>query len=153
VSDVLFCPCDSHKRPASDLIEVMIAEIAALYGDLDGVGPTPPTDFAPPDGIFLVGWDDGKAVAGGGVRQLDRFIGEIRRMYVVPDRRGKGIGRRLLDALEDEARRIGYQQIRLSTGPLQLNAVRLYETHGFQPIADYNNYPHTSFWGEKALSS
>ena len=73
-------------------------------------------------------------------------------MYVLPEARGRGLGRALLVALEDEARRLGYAIARLDTGPQQPGAQRMYEEAGYRPIGNFNANPFASFWGEKALA-
>ena len=62
-----------------------------------------------------------------------------------------GIARRLLAALEDAARELGYERVRLDTGARQPHARALYESAGFQPIPDYNDNPKAAYWGEKVL--
>jgi GNAT superfamily N-acetyltransferase len=72
-------------------------------------------------------------------------------MYVVPRERGRGVARALLRALEDEARRLGYEVARLDTGPRQEGARRIYESEGYRPIANFNANPVATFFGEKRL--
>ena len=72
-------------------------------------------------------------------------------MYVVPEARGHGVAGVLLRALEDEGRRLGYAIARLDTGPHQPHAQRLYERAGYRSIANFNQNPFASFWGEKRL--
>jgi GNAT superfamily N-acetyltransferase len=72
-------------------------------------------------------------------------------MYVAPAARGRGVARALLTALEDEARRLGYEVARLDTGPHQPHAERLYREAGYAEIANFNANPLASFWGEKRL--
>jgi GNAT superfamily N-acetyltransferase len=74
-------------------------------------------------------------------------------MYVVPDARGRGLGRALLEALEDTARDLGYDRVRLDTGDKQPNAEALYRSAGYRPIGNYNANQYASFWGEKELAS
>jgi GNAT superfamily N-acetyltransferase len=131
----------------------MVAELAPVYGRID-VPDAPsgrPQDFAPPDGAFLVGAPHGEPVCGGGVKRLFPGCAEIKRMYVAPAARGRGLARALLSALEDEARRLGYVTVRLDTGPRQPHAHALYLSAGYRPIDDYNGNPFASFWGEKVL--
>jgi GNAT superfamily N-acetyltransferase len=139
---------------AAGIIDAMTHEVSALYGgDMSGPG-TPsatPQDFAPPGGRFVVLYEDGRPVAGGGVKALAPDVGEIKRMYVVPEARGRGIARALLTALEDAARDCGHRTVRLDTGRLQTSARALYESAGYRPIPDYNGNPFAAFWGEKAL--
>jgi GNAT superfamily N-acetyltransferase len=136
------------------LVEAMVAEMEALYELPPGVGlglSAPPADFSPPGGAFLVVYEDGKPVAGGGIKRDEDGVAEIKRMYVAPEARGRGLGRQLLEALEDEARSLGYARIRLDTGARQPEAQAMYERSGYHPIENYNGNPQASFWGEKVL--
>ncbi|HEY2073073.1 MAG TPA: GNAT family N-acetyltransferase [Gaiellaceae bacterium] len=97
--------------------------------------------FVEPDGVFLVvRGDDGTAVACGGVARFDATRGELKRMYVVPEQRGRGLGRRLLVELEAEARRLGYESLVLETGDRQPEALGLYVSAGFERIPCYPPY-------------
>ncbi len=128
--------------------------MADLYGRIDARG-TPsatPADLGAPGGVFLVGWVGAMPVAGGGIKRLDAETGEIKRMYVDRAWRGRGLARRLLDALEGEAVRLGYRRTRLDTGPRQPVAQAFYERAGYVAIPDYNANPFASFWGEKSLA-
>jgi GNAT superfamily N-acetyltransferase len=140
--------------PASDLVAAMVAEMALLYGPIDvpGMPSATPADFAAPRGTFLVGFDDdGSPVCAGGVKGLDAEAAEIKRMYVVPTARGRGVAKALLAALEDAARGLGYTLARLDTGPRQPHAQRMYEAAGYAPIGNFNANPVASYWGEKRL--
>jgi putative acetyltransferase len=90
--------------------------------------------------VFLVGSLDGMDVACGGVCCYDAQTGEIRRMYVVAEHRGAGLSRRMLEALEDEARALGYARIRLETGVRQHEALGLYRSSGFKEVPRYGPY-------------
>ena len=149
-----FRPADASVPPASDLIEAMVEEMVPLYGRIDV--PHAPSasaaDFSPPGGAFLLGYDDdGTLVCGGGVKRLDDEAAEIKRMYVVPSMRGRGVARELLVALEDAARSLGYSIARLDTGPKQPHAERMYRDAGYREIGNFNANPFASFFGEKAL--
>ena len=151
-----FEPVPADTPPASDLVAAMVAEMALVYGPIDvpGMPSATPADFAPPHGTFLVGFDDdGAPVCGGGIKRLDDEAAEIKRMYVVPSARGRGLARVLLAALEDAARDLGYTVVRLDTGPRQPHAPRLYEATGYRPIGNFNANPVASFWGEKRLEA
>ncbi|HEV3001583.1 MAG TPA: GNAT family N-acetyltransferase, partial [Solirubrobacteraceae bacterium] len=145
---------NAGEPPASDLIEAMVREMEPLYGRID-VPDMPsgrPEDFGPPGGAFVVGFDGGgRAVCGGGVKRLEDGVAEIKRMYVVPEARGRGVARALLGALEDAARSLGYERVRLDVGPKQPAAEHLYRSAGYREIADYNGNYQASFWGEKRL--
>ena len=146
---------DAGSPPASDLIEAMVEELVPLYGRID-VSHAPSAsaaDFAPPRGTFLVGFDDdGEPVCGGGVKDLGDGACEIKRMYVVPAARGRGVARELLVALEDAARSLGYARVRLDTGPKQPQAERMYRQAGYREIGNFNANPFASFFGEKQLT-
>ena len=146
---------DAASPPASDLVEAMVAELVPLYGRIDGPDAprATPEDFAPAAGrAFLVGFDDdGAPVCGGGLKRLGPDVVEIKRMYVAPSARGRGVARALLAALEDAARELGYARVRLDTGPRQPHAEALYRSAGYRDIADYNGNPYASYFGEKDL--
>ena len=112
---------------------------ATRSGPGRGVGSgASPSDFSPPTGAFLVIYAGGKPVAGGGVKRDEDGVAEIKRMYVVPAARRQGLARRLLAALEDAARELGYERMRLDTGARQPHAQAMYERAGYHPIENYN---------------
>jgi GNAT superfamily N-acetyltransferase len=90
-------------------------------------------------------------VACGAVKRLDQQTGEIKRMFVAPGARGQGVARALLGALEDTARELGYERVRLDTGAKQPHAQALYPSAGYTPIPDYNDNVYASYWYEKVL--
>src|SRR5690242_4883512 len=100
------------------------AEMLELYEGEADIGPTREAAmFVPPDGIFVVVRDGGRAVACGGIARFDATRGEVKRMYVVPEARGSGLGRRVLDELERHARALGYDALVLETGDRQAAAL------------------------------
>jgi GNAT superfamily N-acetyltransferase len=153
-SDVTtFERADAGASPARDLLEAMIVELVPMYGRIDvpGAPSAGPDDFGPPGGSFLVGYEDGAAICCGGIKQLPDAACEIKRMYVVPEARGRGVAKELLVALEDEARALGYTVARLDTGPQQPYAERMYRDAGYAAIGNFNANPFASYWGEKRL--
>ena len=129
------------------------ALIAALNAELSAAYPEPgathfrlePSDVAPGRGAFLVAELAGRPVGCGALRPvgapgLDERTGELKRMYVAPEARGRGIGRALLTALEAEARTLGFTRLVLETGPRQQAALGLYRNAGFAPIDAYGEY-------------
>ena len=78
--------------------------------------------------VFLVAHADGEAIGSGAVRELEPGIGEIKRMFVQPAWRRRGVARQLLAALEAEARNLGYLALRLETALGQPEAIRLYRS-------------------------
>jgi GNAT superfamily N-acetyltransferase len=133
----------------------MRREIAGLYDGLDldaeDMPKAGPSELSAPRGALLVGWMAGEAVCCGGLKDLGGGACEIKRMYVVPELRGRGVAGALLRALEEQARNLGYAWARLDTGPRQPHAVRLYERAGYRPIANFNGNPVASWFGEKPL--
>jgi GNAT superfamily N-acetyltransferase len=154
--EIVFSDGHVDAGPGSALAQAMRDEIAVMYDGLDLDGDTMPkagqAELSPPRGAFLVGSRDGEPICCGGVKRLDDRICEIKKMYVVPDARGTGVARRLLHALEDKARALGYEVARLDTGPRQGNAQGLYESEGYVAIEDFNGNPVAVFWGEKPLT-
>ena len=136
------------------LVDAMVTEMEQLYSLPAGSGlgtGAPPSDFGPPHGAFLVIYAGGKPVAGGGIKRDEDGVAEIKRMYVAPHLRRQGLGRRLLEALEEKARELGYARIRLDTGARQPHARAMYERAGYHAIENYNGNQQASFWGEKIL--
>ena len=126
---------------ARELADALEAELLATYDGVPGSGGLPAAAvFEPPAGVFLVGREDGDPVACGGIARYDEATAEIRRMYVVPEARGRGLSRRVLAALEDEAKALGYSLVRLETGKLQTEAIGLYASAGFAPIPRYGPF-------------
>ncbi len=93
--------------------------------------------FSPPSGCLLLAEYQGKITGCAGLRKIGENVGEVKRMYVQPEYRRKGIGRSLLQAIITEARQIGYSQIRLDSAPFAPEAQALYYSVGFQNIKPY----------------
>jgi len=135
------------------LLAAMEATLADLYG-FDSLGATPsahPEELSPPHGAFVVVYEDGEPVACGGLKRLAPGLAEIKRMYTAPEARGRGHARRVLAALEDAARALGYARVRLDTGSRQPHARALYESAGYALIEDYNGNVYAAHWFEKGL--
>jgi len=123
------------------LTDALEAELVDRYDGQGGSGSEPsPSDFEPPTGVFLVAEIDGIAAGCGGLCRYDSERAELRRMYVAPEARGRGLSRALLAALEDEARGLGYRAVRLETGHLQPEAIGLYTSAGFAAVPCYGPY-------------
>jgi GNAT superfamily N-acetyltransferase len=114
------------------------AEVRARY---DGKGePGTPPSAADVSLVLVARDDDGTALGCGVLRVLADGVAEVKRMYVVPTARGRGVGRTLLADLEDAARDLGWTTLRLETGPRQPEAVALYMRAGYRPIAAFGSY-------------
>lgn len=91
-------------------------------------------------GVMLVAWLDGEALGCGILRPLDTEIAEVKRLFVMPDRRGQGLAKALMAELEAVAHRLGHQAIRLETGTLQPEAIALYQRIGYTRIPCFGDY-------------
>jgi GNAT superfamily N-acetyltransferase len=139
-------PVDIRRSPiesdaAQRLIRALNAELSAIYPEpganhfrLD------PAEVAPGRGAFLVAYDGDRPIGCGAIRLLTPERAEVKRMYVDPEARGLGVGRRILELLEQEARTLGARQIVLETGSRQLAALALYERAGFRRIDEFGEY-------------
>ena len=148
-----FRPERSDEPPGNELLGELIAFFNDIYpGRAARPGSvTTPDEMAPPTGAFLVGYDEGRAVAIGGVRRLEDAICEIKRMYVVADARGRGVGRALRAALEQAARGLGYESGRLDAGPRQTDSRALFASAGYVDIPRYNDNHIADYFAEKVL--
>ena len=120
-------------------------EYVVRYGGPDE-GPVDPEEFDRPEGLFVVAYLGGVPVGTGAwrrspVRALGGSSGvEVKRMYVVPERRGRGVARRILAELESTAAAVGHDLVVLETGLMQPEAIGLYESSGYLPIDGFGHY-------------
>jgi len=138
-------------EPAAEaLLDRLQWELLERYDDpADEYQPTPAAPFLPPTGRFLLLEVDGVAVGCAGVRpSADGPDGaaELKRMYIAPEHRGRGLSRRLLAAAEDAARALGHRELRLETGTRQPEAMALYTSAGYHLIPNYGP------WADSPLS-
>jgi GNAT superfamily N-acetyltransferase len=98
-------------------------------------------EYAPPQGAFIVADDAGQYLACIGLRRFSAEIGEIKRLYVAPAARGRGLGRLLVEQVIAVARQIGYGSLLLDTLPFMKEAQSLYLSLGFQPTTAYRYNP------------
>jgi len=108
-------------------------------------------DFGPPRGVFLVASIDDETVGGGCVKLSAPKVGWLKRMWVAESARGLGIGRRLLEALEREARALGATMIRLDTNKALKEAIALYRSAGYRQVRPFNEERYATHWFEKRL--
>lgn len=136
-----------YDDPAAvKLIGEVQQEYVRRYGGPDET-PVDAAEFAPPLGLFLVGYADGEPVACGGWRAHDatddEFLdgdAEVKRMYVHPSVRGRGFARALLAELERTAVDRGRRRIVLETGTVQPEAIALYLSSGYTPVPNFGTY-------------
>lgn len=126
---------------AAPLLDELGREYAARYGDLSGteyadMRAYPAHEFAPPDGVLIVGVSGGVPVAGGAFRRYDAHTAELKRIWTASAHRGRGYGKLVVAELERIARERGYRTVCLTTGPRQPEAVGLYLSAGYRPLYD-----------------
>jgi DNA-binding MarR family transcriptional regulator/GNAT superfamily N-acetyltransferase len=109
-------------------------------------------EFAPPRGTFLVMRLHGTPVGCGGFKPEEAGAAYIKRMWVSPDARGLGLGRRLLQVLEDRAFSLGYRVIRLETQKSLREAQQLYRSSGYREVPRFNDELYAHHWFEKRLA-
>jgi GNAT superfamily N-acetyltransferase len=144
-----------HIRPvpfdhpdAVKLNDEVQAEYDLRYGDGGDMTPLDPAMFAPPGGLYLIAYDErDRPVATGGWRTQDandegyeNGDAELKRMFVVAEARGRGLARRILARLEDDARAAGRTRMVLETGTKQPEAIALYTSSGYTPCAKFGLY-------------
>ena len=101
-----------------------------------------PGDYAPPDGRLLLAEYEGQLAGCVALHKLETGICEMKRLYLRPPFRGKGLGRALTERIVAEARQIGYRRIRLDTvEPVMKDAVAMYRRIGFKEIPPYRPNP------------
>jgi putative acetyltransferase len=145
-------PFDSPD--AQRLIAALDAGLAAVYPPEQRFGPNlKPEQVEDGRGTFLIARDDTGPVGCGALRLLDTTTAEVKRMYVEPDQRGKGVGWAVLTNLEAAARKVGVRRLLLETGVYQEAAIALYRRAGFAPVDCWGEYASspTSVCFEKSL--
>jgi len=105
----------------------------------------------PPNGVFVLAMRGDHVAGCGGVQCLDAGTAEIKRMWISAGARGRGLGRRLLTRLEDEAGRFGCDRVVLDTNGVLLPAIAMYRSAGYAEIDRYNDNPYAEHWFAKTL--
>ncbi|GAB1329148.1 GNAT family N-acetyltransferase [Streptomyces sennicomposti] len=141
-------PVPFDHPDAVKLNDEVQAEYHVRYGDGGDATHLDPADFRPPHGVYLIAYDeDGTPVATGGWRSQDKNDegnedgdAELKRMFVVASMRGRGLARRILAALEDDAREACRTRMVLETGTKQPEAIALYTSSGYEPCTKFGYY-------------
>ncbi len=146
---------DPASREARWCVAQYFAELAGRFREGFDPGRSIPLDEAemiPPLGVFLVASLDGELVACGGVKTTSPGVGYLKRMWVAGSMRGLGLGRRMLGALESEARALGLTTVQLETNRALAEAIRLYRSSGYVEVPPFNSEPYADHWFEKRLA-
>lgn len=120
------------------LVEATQQEYVVRYGAPDET-PLEAADFAPPRGLFLIGYVDDVAVATAGWRSHGTDA-ELKRMFVVPSARGNGLARTMLAVAERTAYEAGHSRLILETGDRQPEAIALYRSAGYTEVPAFGHY-------------
>ena len=136
--------CSAHVAQARELFQEYAQSLGVnlcfqnFEQELAGL----PGHYAPPDGRLLLAEYDGQLAGCVALHKWDDGICEMKRLYLRPSFRGKGLGRAIAEKIIAEARSIGYQRMRLDTiEPLMKDAVEMYRKLGFREIAPYRPNP------------
>ena len=124
---------------AHDLVEQVQEEYVRRYGGRDAA-VVDAAEFLPPLGIFLVAEIDGDPAGCGAWRALSPGVAEIKRVYVVPRFRRRGLAQAIVAALEEGAARAAHGRVVLNTGNEQPEAIALYAQLGYSPVEGYGIY-------------
>ena len=131
---------DPRSPVGWDLMDRLMDDLAERYDGDDRPPDLVPDGVEGDDGAFFVAYDSGRAVGCAALRPIGAGAGEVKRMYVDPGMRGRGIGAALLAAVEARAVALGYGRLQLETGLMQPEAVSLYATRGWDRIEPYGQY-------------
>jgi GNAT superfamily N-acetyltransferase len=138
--DIRAVPYDSPV--ARELVGATLADLATRYGGEGDETPVTAGEFEPPSGAFLVAYLAGSPVGCAGWRSHGDAgdTAELKRMYVSPAARGRGVARAVLAAVEGSARRYGRRRLILECGDRQPEAIGLYQSAGYERIEDFGFY-------------
>ncbi len=135
-------------------LESYVAEIGRRFpgGFDEAANPVEPHELSPPAGLLLVAALHGEPVACGGLKLAGGGPAEIKRLWVAPEVRGLGLGRRLLGELERHAAGADAASVRLDTNGSLTEAITLYRSSGYREIPPFNDNPYAHHWFEKDLT-
>jgi GNAT superfamily N-acetyltransferase len=144
--------------PESPEARACLAAYAALLAErIPGIAathvPVPDPEaasFRPPDGAFLLATSQGQTLGCVSLKRIDPTTAEVKRLWVAPAARGRGLARRLMTAAEDAARGCGYSRLRLDTNENLPEAIALYRATGWSDTAPFTPFPATH-WFAKTL--
>ena len=131
---------DVRSEAALALLQALTTELVQRYGDDGGANHFKTSDMDQAGSLFCMAYENETPIACGAIRPLKGEIGELKRMYVRPAFRGRGLSKRILAFLEQKARDFGYTELWLETGTEQPEAIALYQQAGYRRIPVYGYY-------------
>jgi len=145
-------PADPDRPEAVALLGAYLDELRSRIFPIPvDADPHWPEDYRRPGGAVLLAWSAGRAVGCAGLRPLEPGTVELKRLYLVPEVRGRGLGKRFMAAIEDEARSAGHRRLLLDTAAPLREAAAMYRSMGYVPIPAYNANPRASAWFSRDL--
>jgi DNA-binding MarR family transcriptional regulator/GNAT superfamily N-acetyltransferase len=147
--------CDPRHPEARRAVRAYVNELARRFdGGFDPALSISATDgeMSPPAGLFLIATLHGEPAGCGALKFHPGAPAEIKRMWVAPEVRGLGLGRRLLAELETHAAARGVRTLRLETNRALAEAISLYRSAGYREVAAFNDEPYAHHWFEKTLT-
>jgi DNA-binding MarR family transcriptional regulator/GNAT superfamily N-acetyltransferase len=152
-STVEVAECDPREPDARLCLQTYYRELKVRFhnGYDPAVSPVADDEMTPPAGLLLVARRHGEPVGCGALIFYPEDVGLVKRMWVAPDVRGVGLGRRLLFELENRARSHGVCRMRLETKEELSEAISMYRSSGYREVAPFNDEPYADHWFEKNL--
>ena len=148
------------ERPASRDVQWCLQQYFAELNERFDSGfdpeialPTDATDLTPPAGAWIIARLHGRPIGCGAVKLQGNGAAYLKRMWVAPEARGIGLGRRLLAELEAWARRAGASRVQLETNRALREAIALYRASGYVEVPAFNAEPYAHHWFEKPLGA
>ncbi len=152
---ITIAPEDPNGPDADVCLRAYFAEIDERFDegfDLGAAEPFSVADMVEPEGLLLLARRDGRPVGCAALHLFGDGVADGKRMWVDRSARGLGLGRRLLLALEDEARARGVIRLRLDTNRNLVEAIALYRSLGYEEVPAFNDEVHAHHWFEKRLA-
>jgi DNA-binding MarR family transcriptional regulator/GNAT superfamily N-acetyltransferase len=153
-SAVQIAPCDPRQPEARRAVQAYMSELARRfeegYDPARGISATD-DEVSPPAGLFLLATLHSEPVGCGVLKFHPGAPAHLKRMWVAPEVRGLGLGRRLLAELEAHAAARGVRAVRLETHRALDEAISLYRTAGYREVAPFNDEPYARYWFEKEI--
>ncbi len=142
--NLIICSTPEEYREAQQLIHEYADSLSVdlTHDNFDNEIDNLSNYYGPPTGLILMAKDEGDFVGVVCIRNLGDFVAEIKRMYVKPAFRGKGLGKKLLTRAISEAKGLGYRYLRLDTIPEMKSAIKLFSSIGFYEIEDTGYSPY-----------
>ena len=125
------------SEDAINLLAALNASLKAITNN-SGAASFDPDEMQDDRAAFLIAYEDGKPMGCGAIRKIDTYVAEIKRVFAYPNQ--SGVGRAILEALEQKAVSYGYHKLILETRKINEKAVRFYLKNGYEIIDNYGKY-------------